>query len=326
MLQTRQRAEPEGRKRVAHGAEPWVAGGGRLPARDRGERRPRPGFFRPVPGLRRDRRSPSADALGYYLAPYGLGSLKSSRRAKKRIPSSTKEHILTVRDRSVRRRNAQLLVPRAGRLYPGVDRGDVAHAVAPQPLFEGFEPLSGVNRNAVFPGGAPAEHSAVAGTRLPGNRQRFEELGIAHAGGEIDEWFGGHPSGLAEVLAGFLPRIRLLPPVNRAAFHELRIDGHFHFHHVHAELRTRERLHTLLDDLRFLARKLEALLVAAFRIVAHDFEEERDLVGFALGADALHEGVFHVVDGGGVERRVVDQDLDGVGAPIHQSLRSEEGG
>src|ERR1039458_9962725 len=294
--------------------------GGVCQPRNGAKEAPPPAFFRPVPGLRRDRRSPSADALGYYLAPYGLGSLKSSRRAKKRIPSSTKEHILTVRDRSVRRRNAQLLVPRAGGLYPGVDRGDVAHAVAPQPLFEGFEPLPGVDRNAVFPGGAPADYSAVVGTRLAGNRQRFDELGIAHAGGEIDEWFGGHGRGFAEVRAGFLPRIRLLPAINRAAFHELRIDRHFHFHDVHAELRTREHLHALLDDLRFLARKLEALLVAAFRIVAHYFEEERDLVGFALGADTLHEGMLHVVDGGVVERRVVDQDLDGVGAPIHQPL------
>ena len=71
--QTRQRAEPEGRKTVAHGAEPWVSGGRRLPAPERGETRTAAGFFRPVPGLRRDRRSPSADALGYHLAPYGLG-------------------------------------------------------------------------------------------------------------------------------------------------------------------------------------------------------------------------------------------------------------
>src|ERR1035441_2090386 len=52
--QTRQRAEPEGRKIVAHGAEPWVAGGRRLPAPERGERRTAaPGSSAPVPGLRR---------------------------------------------------------------------------------------------------------------------------------------------------------------------------------------------------------------------------------------------------------------------------------
>jgi hypothetical protein len=33
-------------------------------------------LFRPVPGLRLDRRAPSADALGYYLSPYGLNRLE----------------------------------------------------------------------------------------------------------------------------------------------------------------------------------------------------------------------------------------------------------
>src|ERR1017187_7261712 len=37
--QTGQRAEPEGRKIVAHGAKPWVAGGQRLSAPERGVRR-----------------------------------------------------------------------------------------------------------------------------------------------------------------------------------------------------------------------------------------------------------------------------------------------
>jgi hypothetical protein len=34
-------------------------------------------FFRPVPPLRRDRLSPSAGALGYYLSPFGLGRMKT---------------------------------------------------------------------------------------------------------------------------------------------------------------------------------------------------------------------------------------------------------
>jgi hypothetical protein len=53
--------------------QPWVAGGRRLAAPERGERRGgRAGSSAPFPGLSRDRRSPSAGALGYYLAPYGL--------------------------------------------------------------------------------------------------------------------------------------------------------------------------------------------------------------------------------------------------------------
>ena len=48
--------------------------------------------------------------------------------------------------------------------------------------------------------------------------------------------------------------------------------------------------------------ELEALLVAALGIVADEFEEERDLVALALGADALDEGVLDVVDAGVVVR------------------------
>ena len=40
----------------------------------------------------------------------------------------------------------------------------------------------------------------------------------------------------------------------------------------------------------------------------------------AFRADALDEGVLDVVDAGVVERRVVDQDLNGVGAPIDNAL------
>ena len=59
----------------------------------------------------------------------------------------------------------------------------------------------------------------------------------------------------------------------------------------------REHLHALLHDLRLLPGVLETAFVAALRIVADNLEEERDLVGLALGADALDEGVLHIVDG-----------------------------
>ena len=53
-----------------------------------------------------------------------------------------------------------------------------------------------------------------------------------------------------------------------------------------------------LDDFRLRLGVLQPFLVAALRIVAHELEEERDLVGLAFGADALDEGVLRVVDGG----------------------------
>ncbi len=65
-----------------------------------------------------------------------------------------------------------------------------------------------------------------------------------------------------------------------------------------------------------LLREFEAFFVAAFRVVADEFEEERDLVGFALGADAFDEGVFDVVDLRVVEGRVIDEDFHGVRAHV----------
>src|ERR1019366_6318435 len=51
-----------------------------------GRKKDRRVFFRPVPGLRRDRLSPSADALGYYLAPCGLESAKKLPPGRRRQP------------------------------------------------------------------------------------------------------------------------------------------------------------------------------------------------------------------------------------------------
>ncbi len=61
------------------------------------------------------------------------------------------------------------------------------------------------------------------------------------------------------------------------------------------------------------------LFVAALGVVADELEEERDVVGAALVADALDPGVLEVVDLGLLERRVVEQDLDAVGAGFLQA-------
>src|ERR1019366_433561 len=60
----------------------------RLPAPERGVRGTG-WLLRPVPGLRRDRRSPSADALGYSLSPYGLGRIKISPASRCRYNTSS---------------------------------------------------------------------------------------------------------------------------------------------------------------------------------------------------------------------------------------------
>src|ERR1017187_9559459 len=51
--------------------------------------------FRPVPGLGRDRRSPSADALGYYLTPCGLQD--SSRTSRRCTPTKKAGRLVAAR-------------------------------------------------------------------------------------------------------------------------------------------------------------------------------------------------------------------------------------
>src|SRR5260370_36987700 len=64
---------------------------------------------------------------------------------------------------------------------------NVFYAFGVHPIFEGLAPLLGINRDAVFPGGASAEHSGELHARLGYQLQRLGELGIAHPGGKINE-------------------------------------------------------------------------------------------------------------------------------------------
>ena len=66
----------------------------------------------------------------------------------------------------------------------------------------------------------------------------------------------------------------------------------------------------------FCLRVFEAFFIAALRIVADEFQKERNLVCFGLRANALDEGVLDVVDLRIVEGRVVDQNFHGVGAHV----------
>jgi hypothetical protein len=85
-------------------------------------------------------------------------------------------------------------------------------------------------------------------------------------------------------------------------------------------LRFGELLHTALHDFGLLFGVVDPLLVSALGIVAYELEEERNVIGLALGSDALNERMLDVVDGRLIERRVVDEDLDRVGAPIDDTL------
>ena len=91
-------------------------------------------------------------------------------------------------------------------------------------------------------------------------------------------------------MASFL-RVGLLSAERLGAFDELHVHRHFDLQHVDAVAVFAELAHALGDDLRLLLGVLEALLVGAF-FVADELEEERDVVGAALVADALDPGML----------------------------------
>ena len=66
------------------------------------------------------------------------------------------------------------------------------------------------------------------------------------------------------------------------------------------------------------------LFVGAGLVVADELAEEGDVVGAALVADALDEGVLDVVDVGLVEGGVVEEDLDAVGAGFDEAADAPE--
>ena len=132
--------------------------------------------------------------------------------------------------------------------------------------------------------------------RLGRQRQRLGELGVAHAGRQIDERLGRDLGRLEEAAASASSRVYAVWPGRRLrALDELHVDRHLDLHHVDAVPILRELGHAAGHDLRLLLRELEALLVGAF-FVADELEEERDVVGAALVADPLDPRVLLVVD------------------------------
>ena len=72
-------------------------------------------------------------------------------------------------------------------------------------------------------------------------------------------------------------------------------------------------------------RPRTALLVAALRVVADEFEEERNVVSFALGANAFNERVLDVVHISRGVRGVIEQNLDGIRAHFLDPLYGQVG-
>src|SRR5581483_5850190 len=131
--------------------------------------------------------------------------------------------------------------------------------------------------------------------------------------------------GIAEMAQGFIARVRLLPLVDARPLDVLGVDRDFDLENIDAVLGLGKLFHALLDDLGFDLGVFHAFFVAALGIVADEFQEERDLIGFAFGADSFDEGVVAVGYRGIVEGRIVDQDLHGVGAPIDYAFDGDMG-
>lgn len=144
----------------------------------------------------------------------------------------------------------------------------------------------------------------------------FDEDVVIDAGAEVDEGEGGGVGGGFEVVEGFGAGVGALSGEGAAAFDEFGVDGEFDFEDVDAVLGFRELGHAGGDDFGLLFGVFERFFALAGGVVADEFEEEGEVFGGALGADAFDEGVFDFVDFGVFGGGVVDEEFDGVGAPV----------
>jgi hypothetical protein len=215
-------------------------------------------------------------------------------------------------------------VPGVCALESLIDVVDVFYAGGVEPVFEGLGALLGVDGDAVFPGGAAAEDSVEAGAGFYGELEGFDEDGVGDAGREVDEGFVGHSGGVAEVLQGFGAGVGLFAFVGLGAFDEGHLDGNFDFEDVDVVAGFAELGHGAGDDFGFQFGVGEGLFIAAVDCVADELEEEGDVVGDALVADALDPGLLEVVDVGFFEGGVVEEDLDAVGSGFLETANAPD--
>src|ERR1035438_304344 len=80
--------EPEGRKTVAHGAQPWVADGPRLPAPERGVRRAAARVLPPHPGAKAGPSFSQCLRTGLLSCALRAGPHENRRCARRSQPAS----------------------------------------------------------------------------------------------------------------------------------------------------------------------------------------------------------------------------------------------
>ena len=142
----------------------------------------------------------------------------------------------------------------------------------------------------------PQRTPLKAGAGLAGELEGLDEDGVGDAGGEVDEGLVGHGFGVAEVLQGLGAGVGGFALEGLGAFDELHDDGDFDLEDVDAVAGLAELCHGAGDDGGLLLGVGDGFLVAALGVVADELEEEGDVVGEALVADALDPGVLEVVD------------------------------
>ena len=126
------------------------------------------------------------------------------------------------------------------------------------------------------------------------------------------------------MLQGLVAGVGLFALEGLGAFDEGHLDGDFDLQHVDVVAGLAELGHGAGDDLGLLLGVGEGLFVAAVGVVADELEEEGDVVGDALVADALDPGVLEVVDGGFFEGGVVEEDLDAVGSGFLEAANAPD--
>src|SRR5579862_8285263 len=259
-----------------------------------------------------------------YRQVFGQGALRrntgSSTRSARRGSIFYRLGITTDWASLRRSRYAQLGLPRFGAFDGVVDGIDILDAFFRKPVLQRLHALLRVDRDAFLPRRAAAEDAGIIGAGFGGHVQRFGELRVADSGAQVDEGFGSDGGGFTEIVQCLGARIRLLAFVDGAAFNEFGVDRHFDFQDVDEILGLGKFRHASGDDFGLALGVCQTLFIAAGGIVSHEFQEERNIVRHTLGADAFDERVFDIVHLWVVEGRVVNQNLDCVGAPVDDAL------
>src|SRR5271166_3409767 len=136
------------------------------------------------------------------------------RRKTRPQPSPQYEAQSYVRSDLLRRHRLRNLVdagPRGCSLQRVVHVADVLHAFVFQPCTEGGCALLGEDGDAVFPGGASAEHAVELDACFGSELQVLDELRIANARRQIDKRLAGCARRSAVVIERFLLRVGLRP-------------------------------------------------------------------------------------------------------------------